>query len=463
MFRIVTLITLMFSVSSAWAQNQTEDLSPIFPESFLPFTLHIEQATFSLPTGIQAYVSAAYKGKWLLLAGRTNGLHGFSNVGNNFPPAAQNTDVYVVDSSTGAYSIRSLTDGNLSAQEIDSLSATASESFQKGETLYVVGGYGIDTASDLMGTKDILTAIDIPGMIGWVVNGGSLKGIIRQVSHPILRVTGGFLYQANDHEPFLMMLGQNFEGLYHTNSNGQYTMQIRPFWINDNGKNLSILAKQSSVTYPDYRRRDLNIVPIVQNNQFAYTAFAGVFTLAGGVWTVPITIYPDGSSFEPDVNNPNTFKQGMNHYNCPTLGLYSTRAKEMFVVFPGGISFGFFSGGVFSTDAEIPFINQVTTIKIDKSNQYSQYLMNGEYPFIASAGTNPGNQLLFGAEAQFFVRDGIALYSNGVIQLDKISGPTVVGHIVGGIMSTLPNTNDRTDSTSSPYVFTVTIIPKEST
>lgn len=284
---------------------------------------------------------------------------------------------------------------------------------------------------------------------------------MRQVSDPFLQVTGGFLFQNSDHDPFLLMLGQNFAGLYRDGSNGVYTQQIRPFWLDDDGKHLSILPKVSSTTFPDYRRRDLNIVPIMRHNRPAYTAFAGVFTLDTGVWTVPITIFPNGTSFEPNPNDANTFKQAMNHYNCPAFGLYSTHSKDMYVIFPGGISYGFFSGGVFATDPEIPFTNQVTTIKIDKHDNYTQYLMNGEYPFIASTGSNPGNQLLFGAESIFFPADDISLFHNGVIRLDKLpSKPVVIGHIAGGIMSTLPNTNFGTDSTSSPYVFTVKLIPK---
>jgi hypothetical protein len=102
----------------------------------------------------------------------------------------------------------------------------------------------------------------------------------------------------------------------------------------------------------------------------------------------------------------------------------------------------------------------MTTVKIDKHFNYSQYLMSGEYPFLVSTGSNPGNQLLFGAEATFFPKEGIPLYSNGVIQLDALpKEPTVIGYIAGGIMSTLPNTNVNSDSTSSPYVFTVTLVP----
>jgi hypothetical protein len=457
--KIVFCCALIFSIREAWSQNQTNTLSPVLPQD-LPFNIEITQASFSMPTGIQSYASANYNGFWIFLAGRTNGLHGFSNVGNNFPPSAQNTVVYVIDPATGTSWSRDMTTSDLAQANIDALSVTASESFQKGNTLYFVGGYGINTALNQMETKSLLTAINLKTLFNWVLFGNvSLSSALRQVSHPYLQVTGGYLFQANDHQPWLLMLGQNFTGDYTPGSNGQYTQQIRPFWLNDDGQTLSIIPLNSSVTYPDYRRRDLNIAPILQNDKFAYVALGGVFTLAGGVWTVPITIYPDGSSYEPNPNDPDTFMQAMNQYYCPSFGLYSTGSKEMYVVLPGGISYGYFSNGQFETDDEDPFINQVTTVKIDKYNTFTQYLMNNEYPVIASTGTNPGNPLLFGAEAVFLPSSNMPLFTNGVIQLDALpSGvPIVIGYIVGGIMSTLPNTNTQADSTASPYVFAVTL------
>lgn len=442
--------------------NQTTDLSPVLPEAVLPFTLRVDVADFSLPTGIQSFAGAVYDGKWLLLAGRTNGLHGFSNVGNNFPPSFQNRNVYVIDPSTGKSWSKSLLDGGLVQEQIDALSTTASQSFQNEDTLYLVGGYGINHMTGEMGTKSTLTAINIKLMMDWVISGNtSLKSALTQTSHPSLQVTGGALFQANPHQPMLLILGQNFTGLYTASANGAYTRQIRPFRIAESNDEIGILSKPSEIEFPTYRRRDLNVVPILQNNKLAYVALGGVFTLDTGVWTVPITIFPDGRSIENDPADPKTFKQAMNHYNCAAFGLYSTRSKEMFVVLPGGISFGFFSDGVFTTDTEIPFINQITTIKIDKERTFTQHLMDSEYPVILSTGSNPGNRLIFGAEAVFIPKADIPLFSNGVIQLDALpKGPTVIGYIVGGIMSTLPNTNTAADSTASPYVFAVTLISK---
>src|SRR5262245_624885 len=128
LFLKTTILCLLLSYQGLMGgPNQTDTLSPIFSESALPFTLQIDVANFQLPSGIQAYASAVHEGRWLLLEGRTNGLHGFANVGNNFPPAAQNTRVYVIDPATGSSWSKDLhdLDSGLSQEEIDNLSTTA--------------------------------------------------------------------------------------------------------------------------------------------------------------------------------------------------------------------------------------------------------------------------------------------------------------------------------------------------
>ena len=85
--------------------------------------------------------------------------------------------------------------------------------------------------------------------------------------------------------------------------------------------------------------------------------------------------------------------------------------------------------------------------------------MDNQFPVIPSTGSNPGNTLLFGAGANFLPASGVPLYSNNVVQLDKIKKPTVIGYVVGGIMSTVPNTNFESDSTASPYIFEIILTP----
>lgn len=446
--------------------NQTPDVTPVLAPTSLPFTVSIDLTEMAIPNGWHSGAVATWGSKCVLLAGRTNGLHGFDNGDNNFPPQYQNKAIIVLDFETRKVFQRSLQDASagLSQMQIDSLSVTSPQSYQSGSTLYMTGGYGVDSATGQMGTKSVLTAIDIPGIINWVIKGkGSVAKNIRQITHPLLQVTGGFMDQPSPHMETLLIFGQNFAGFYNDSSNGEYTQQVRKFRILDNGDTLHIAADETQPPQnPAYRRRDLNVVPVMRpgkhNPVQAYIALSGVFTEAGGIWTVPVEIAMDGSSVMADPSLPSTFKQGMNNYASPTLGLFSGKTEDMYILIFGGITYGYFDNGIFKTDTEIPFTNQVTTVKVDRDNVYTQYLMANEYPTIYSTFSNPGNVLLFGAGADVILAESLPKYRNNVIALDKLkTGSTIVGYIVGGIQSTLPNTNTRADSAASPYVFQVTL------
>jgi len=466
--RLCVIVLGLFGwISPAIAQNQTPTVSPILSGSDLPFGVSIERADFSLPSGLQSYVSATYGGKWLLLAGRTNGMHDFNDDNNNFPPRMQNTTVYVVDPARQTVSSKSLADprSGLTQHQIDLLSVTSPQAYQVDATLYVTGGYGVDTATGQFSTKNALTAIYVPGLMRWVeeiVANETAAQYIRQIFDPIFQVTGGYMARAPQNLTVLIF-GQNFEGFYVPSASGVYTQQVRRFRIEDDGITLSFSPQAPTPPDPSFRRRDLNIVPVVTATLgppvSSWVALSGVFTLAGGAWTVPVSISPLGEPSMADPSQPGTFKQGMNNYVAPTLGLFSTTGN-MYTVVMGGISFGYFANGVFQTDGELPFINQVTTIRIDPQGSFTQYLMEAQYPVIRSTGSNPGNPLLFGAGAQFFPTS-LPMFDNGVLQLERLGrAPVVVGYIVGGIQSTVPNTSQRSDSAASPHIFKVTLIPR---
>lgn len=443
--------------------NQTATLSPVYSEEGIPFKLSIEKADFELPNGIHSGVKALHNGQWLLLAGRTNGLHGFNNDDHNFPPEEQNKIVYVVDPENEMIYSRSLDDpsSGLSQTEIDHLSVTSPQYFQKQGTLYIAGGYGVDSHTGLFDTKKTLTALDVRGVVHWVKGrSSSFKKHMRQTSDPILRVTGGCMAVTDSELNTLLMFGQDFEGFYTAGSNGIYTEQVRRFKIKDTGKHLSIKHKKRFKSNPNYRRRDLNTIPIVWKGDVTYAALAGVFTLDSGVWTVPVFIQKNGKSCMPNPEEEKTFKQAMNHYACAKASLYDKKTKTSYALLLGGISFGYFENGVFTTDSEIPFINQITTLKITHKGHITQHLMNKEYPTIPSTGTNPGNPLLFGAGGYFIPAKSIKRDKNGILHLDQIKRRTLVGYIVGGIMSSLPNTVTQADSAASPYVFKVFLTPK---
>lgn len=462
----IFLITLL-SVGTLYSDNQTDILTPVLVNKPLPFTITIASAGFTLPEGIQSAAMAQLGDEFLLIAGRTNGLHDFNNDDNNFPPNKQNTTIFVINPYTKTIKTRSLHDplSGLTQQQIDSLSVTAPQFYQRGNTLYITGGYGVDTATGNFSTKDTLTAINVLGLIFWVKHPQSTllaSQYIRQISHPTFQVTGGYMFQVNNN-PTLLVFGQNFNGFYLPGSNGNYTEQVRRFHIIDDNKSLKVDIKTPTVPDPNYRRRDLNIVPIIKvapdkTKTPAFVALSGVFTPTGGMWTTPVDIAVDGTTSMANPSLATTFKQGMNNYICPHVELLS-KTGSMYIVLFGGITFEYFQNGQLVTDAELPFTNQVTVIERNTSGHYKQYLVPTQYPLMISKASNPGNQLLFGASGRFIPARGVPTYDNGVLNLEKIKKPLVIGHIVGGIQSTVPNTSTSSDSAASPYIFKVILSP----
>jgi hypothetical protein len=395
---------------------------------------------------------------------------------------------------------RSLEDpsSGLTQAQIDFLSATNTLYYQTkdGKTLYVVGGYGVDSATQTMGTKPALTAIDVPNLIKWVKKRSSPKSALncmRFTSDPILQLTGGIMLKGDKRHTFLLAFGQNFSGFYDQTSNGSYSRQIRPIKIRDDGVNLSVIPLKQPEPLPTYRRRDLNVIPVVKKKgkkeALSYVALSGVFTPGGGdnpgAWTVPIEIETDGSSHMLDPNDPKTLAQAMNNYDCPHLGLYSKKRKSMYTLLFGGISSSIISdgdcenscialipkkGNIFTVCCNLPFTNDITTIEINKKGRYRQYLMSAKFPTIPVS--NPGALFCsddpfppdapriyyFGADAVFIPNDQLPTYPNGVIALDKLKDASVfAGYIVGGIASTILDTNCVTDTIASPFIFKVTL------
>jgi hypothetical protein len=152
MFRPFLSVAAAFALTlalaaSLHAQNQTATLSPVVLDGNLPYTISLKVHDMGgaaiVPT-LQSFAFGVYSNEWVLVAGRTNGLHNFTNDGfQNFPPAYQNTFIWVIDPATQETWSRALTDptAGLTQAQIDELSATNTEFAQIGDRLYIAGGY----------------------------------------------------------------------------------------------------------------------------------------------------------------------------------------------------------------------------------------------------------------------------------------------------------------------------------
>jgi len=470
-FQKIFLSTVMFSTNllslpwfagHAYAANQTASVTPLEPAGGLPYRMTLRKYDFGaateLPT-LHSYAAAEHDGKWILVGGRTNGLHGFeSSPTTNFPVAFQNRDIWVIDPVNKQSWRRSLEDtsAGLTANEFDSITSTNHQFYSRDSRLYMTGGYGARSTGGF-GTFDTLTAIDLPGIVDWVVNGtGMAADHIRQNTGSNFQVTGGAMYEIDGRTH--LVFGHNFEGGYRPGKVGVYTNQVRSFDIIDDGTTLSIQNESSTTPQDAYRRRDLNVFPVLRpdgsgGQEEGLVVLSGVFTESFGAWTVPVEIDATGQPSMADPNAPETFKQGFNGYHSAKLGLYSELTGSMNEVLFGGISLQTLdeTTGQVVTDNAFPFVNDITSVVIDAQGTYRQYHL-GNFPELFDLDNN---RLRYGANAEFFLAEGIDTYENGVIKLDSLTDGDVLGYVFGGIVTNGPHTREGADSSGSNTIFEV--------
>ena len=447
-------LALVGAPFAARADNQTPTVSNVsLDTSALPYGVTLERVNTDgkLPT-LQSFATATHDGLWILIGGRTNGLHNFTNDPlKNFPPSAQNRKIWVIDPQKWKVWSRRLDDSQLNQNQIDELSTTATASVQIGDTLYVIGGYGYLKKVEDFRTQPVMTAFDVKKLVDWV-KGDSNKGlekIIRQVRDDILRVTGGQLAVIDGR--FILAFGQNFKGGYGDPDSVKqvYTGEVRSFEVVDDGNVLKVRDVKRSPSEPDrtdYRRRDYNMLPFIDTSgakpKDALTAYAGVFTVTNGIYTVPVEIDAKGRPTMADPDASGTFKQAMNGYNAANLAIYDEKSGESHALFFGGISYVTYNEktGKFVEDASIPFTNDVTAIVRKPNGKYKQYLLT-KFPRVTGPDVD---KYRFGAEAAVFLDPGVPVTGNGMVDLKKLKnqkgkGRTRIGWVFGGIAAEKPN------------------------
>ena len=116
--------------------------------------------------------SKAYPdGLWLFFGGRTNGLHNFTASGvSNFPPDFQNEDIIVINPANWQTWSVPWSQTDVPVSTYNSLSSAAQDFYQKGNTLYTVGGYSVpDTINFTGNTTNGSTTVDVSSIAGLAI------------------------------------------------------------------------------------------------------------------------------------------------------------------------------------------------------------------------------------------------------------------------------------------------------
>lgn len=509
----------------------------------LPYTLNISPVSApgitNLP-GIQSGVyvqtaptSAYPSGLWLVFGGRTNGLHNFSPSGEqSFPPSFQNSSIYVINPVDWQVWSRPWNQTDVPAAVYNSLTSAGQEFYQKGDTLYAMGGYSkpgtvpftgnvsalskditvtsdverLAVGQDVSGflpfpsgqqifpvgtiitaingttvttsrdsqvdatgasfaastsdykTYDTLTALSISGLVDAVINGGDVSrpANIRQINDPRVAVAGGGIGQLNGRT--YIAFGHNFQGGYNgdtgtANIAQVYTNEIRSFRLVDTGRALAIVDYQALRDPVNFRRRDGNLVSFVGKfgrSELAY--LGGVFTPggAGTGYQAPILIGGRGSA-----TIDAAYQQFFNQYTTTNIPLYDPRTRSMYDILFGGISLYAYENGQLTENTSLPWVDNVTSLVRTPDGSFQEYSMP-PIPAVTPDGTG-----YYGAYSGFFANQALPTYLNGVIPLNRLSGPTVLGYMYGGIYSTVSETSSNTFASTgaSNQVFQITLTP----
>lgn len=408
----------------------------------VPFQVEIEPVNATAVPPIHSFAFAQEGSKWLIVGGRTNGLHGFST-NDNFDVMYANQDIVVVDTTTWNYYTSSILGLPMSIK--DPLRSTNMQYTVIGDYLYIAGGFGWDSTLNRYDTYATLTAIRIDSMINAVVNGLPIAPHIRQVTNSNLQVTGGEMMTIGDTS--FLIFGHYFRGRYQEQPGPVfvqvYSEQVKKFVIDDDGVNLTVTYYGSDTDTNNFHRRDLNVGPTIDaaGNE-SWAAYSGVFRKDADLpFLSPIDRTAAGV-----YNVDTSFDQLMNNYTCPMIPVFDSVHGTMYTVMFGGCSQYDYNptNGNMTYDSLVPFVSDVSVMVHSATGQWAQVPLSLQLPG------------LLGSNMKFVPLDTIPMYNNDVVRLRDLNSRILVGYLYGGIQATAPNDQP---SMANDTIFRVYITP----
>lgn len=432
-YTIAIFFILLLSFNSVQAQQPNAPQNPT--DVISPWYFHVEFEPIIGETvpGYHSFAYATYGSKWLLIGGRTNGLHGL-NSNSNFETEYSNNNIIVIDTTDWQWSSASL--NQLSTAHADPLRSTNMQFLQKDDRLYIVGGYGWDSTNAMFATFPYLISVDVPGIITAVETGDSLSPHLGFYIDSTMAVAGGELEEIND--TFYLVGGHKFEGRYSDQNNGQftqtYTNAIRSFTVVDivpSGP-FAPINQSEVVDTNNFHRRDLNVVKLEFDEGDKLAILSGVFKKNQNLpYTEPI--YYDGQNTQVFTGN----NQRFNQYTSANFTVYDdiTGANTMGVVLLGGMGTHNNNG---TYDSLVPFVNTISHLYFDANGPTQPFgIVNWEETRFA---VMPG---LLGTNAIFIMGNNVDTTHGAIsiaqLPMAQIQPRKFIGYFFGGIRGTAPN------------------------
>jgi len=406
--------------------------------------------TFTLKEwpGVHSFSYGEWKDTLWVFGGRVDGLHG-KEEGFNYKNSNRN--------------IYSLQVGQLSARQWDFkvmdprilkiLNSANSQYVQEGNKLYIMGGYG-ETYFGIYETLPYMMVIDLEALSMTLRTGNFIDSCITIWEDPIFTVTGGKLVKADS--LFYLIGGHRVKGKYTSNSgliDQQYTDRTLIFALNEHSGRVIQIQEFNDVF--NFHRRDYNIhVQKEKGIQSDIILFSGVFQE-----NIQSPFYNLSRINQNGIVEIAGFEQRLANYHCPHVLLANSNFQpnaEHHLFFGGMSEYFINSNAEVERDAQVPFVDHISSIKIDEDGNYSEIFFSDRLPGF------------FGAAAEFvhnkeYFNDSI----NGV-DLSKLKDhdTAVIGWIIGGLWNPTnepnPWVNERAQEVrSNPYILEVKLILSE--
>ncbi|MDJ0840815.1 MAG: hypothetical protein QNK37_30165 [Acidobacteriota bacterium] len=463
----------------------------------IPFTLSLDKIEIPVKEwpGVHSFSAAEFEGKFIVVGGRTNGLHGFPadlKEPDAFPKSEANRTIYILDLPAGTV-LGSQTTDALPKRIAQHLRATNPQYYADGNWLYIVGGYGESFEDPTLVTLPYITVLDLAALTNTILNGGPLDATFAaqhigfNANFAPAMVTGGELQPVFDKAGrrqdnlYMLVFGQEFQGKYTRSGAGftqEYLNRVHLIEMQAQRRILSVdLTVKDHCVYPDiqtasnlppdnpYHRRDLTVAPSRRpDGTYAVTAYGGVFKNDVEGYLEPIYVQTDTTCVSLDEDT--SAKQLMSQYNCAVIQMFDDAGKTMYSTFMAGISYYYWNGTGLVHDTVdlskgidgLPFIDSITTLKVNQAGT-NQYLHVGTtFPPTPVTPCGAKTIRLGGAETHFVPSHDVPVFANGVINLNAITTTRVLGYLIGGIGATEPYSING-PTCSSPEVYRVVIQP----
>ncbi|HAY33640.1 MAG TPA: hypothetical protein PK536_02150 [Ignavibacteria bacterium] len=431
---VILFISLLFVVNVNFAQKDN-----------FKYSVSIKPVSIPNLPGLHSFVTAHSNGKWLVIGGRKDGSHARQPF-RAFPGDENNTLIYVIDVKAKKYWSASVNELPISLKE--QMQSGNMNYFQDGKILYITGGYAYSASEDDHITFPYLTSVSVPELINSVINGNPVSPYFKQIKDYVFAVTGGQMGKIGN--TFYLVGGQRFDGRYnpmgHRTYKQTYTDGIRKFKIQNTKSKLSYSEFEIITDQAHFHRRDFNLLPqIFPDGSFGYTVSSGVFQANADLpFFYPVDI--TASDYTPVTS----FNQYLSNYHTAKVSLFDKKNNQMNTVFFGGISQYYFDGNDFVTDLNVPYVKTISRLSRYADGTLREFVLPVEMPMLA------------GANGEFIPLNNIPSYSNGILNLNKIRGDSVIiGFIYGGIISTELNPFSRNNLNSTyagNLIFEVSLI-----